>query len=255
VLLWSDEFNSPDGSGIDRDKWTPATGGTGWGNAELEHYTDRIDNAYIENPNGDAGVLVIKAMQEDYKGDKYTSARFNTQRKFEQTYGRFEARVQIPYGQGIWPAVWMLGTGGGWPRAGEIDILENIGKEPLIIHGTVHGPGYSGAYGISTAYSSPDGRPFSDDFHVYAIEWEPNIIRWFVDDVQYKTLTPEDLPEGTKWVFDHPFYMLINLAVGGGWPGKPDETTVFPQYMKIDYVRVYVRENGWPEHTPTPADN
>lgn len=254
-LIWSDEFNAPNGSGIDTTKWTPqtGTGNNGWGNAELEYYTDRLDNLYIENPTGEDGVLVIKAMREDFGGVKYTSARIMTFGKFEQMFGRFEVRAKIPYGQGIWPAIWMLGNKGTWPFCGEIDIMENIGKEPTIIHGTVHGPAYSGAKGISAPYSLPDGAKFSDDYHLYAVEWEPNVIRWYVDNVLYKTLTPEDLPLGGRWVFDHPFYLIMNVAVGGGWPGKPDDTTTFPQTMKVDYVRVYERPGGWPTLTPVPS--
>jgi len=251
-LVWSDEFNGPDGSPVDETKWTHQTGGNGWGNAELEYYTDRIENSYIENPSGKNGVLVIKAIKEKYEGLNYTSARLITSKKFEPTYGRFEARAQIPYGQGIWPAIWMLGTGGKWPSAGEIDIMENIGKEPNIIHGTVHGPGYSGAKGPGGPFELPEGQRFADKFHTYAIEWEPNVIRWYMDNQLYFTLTPADLPPGTDWVYDHPFYLLMNVAVGGGWPGRPDETTKFPQTMKVDFVRVYARPGGWPTLTPKP---
>jgi beta-glucanase (GH16 family) len=135
----------------------------------------------------------------------------------------------------------MLGKEGGWPRCGEIDILENIGKEPTIVHGTVHGPGYYGANGLTSSYSLPGNERFADDFHLYAVEWEPEVIRWYVDNTLYHTLTPADMPEGGEWVFDQPFYMIMNVAVGGGWPGYPDKTTVFPQFMKVDFVRVYAR--------------
>jgi beta-glucanase (GH16 family) len=148
----------------------------------------------------------------------------------------------VPSGQGIWPAFWMLGNDIGavsWPACGEIDIMENIGREPTTVHGTVHGPGYSGAAGIGAAYGLPDGAPFADDFHVFAIEWEPQAIRWYVDGALYHTLTPAALPAGARWAFDHPFFMLLNVAVGGNWPGNPDATTVFPQRMLVDYVRVY----------------
>jgi beta-glucanase (GH16 family) len=251
-LIWSDEFNGPDGSAVDDTKWRHETGGSGWGNAELEYYTNRLENAYIENSSGSKGVLVIKALQETYNGLAYTSARLVTSNKFEQMFGRFEVRAQIPYGQGIWPAIWMLGAGGGWPNGGEIDIMENIGKEPNIIHGTMHGPGYAGAKGIGKAFALPEGQRFADDFHIYAVEWEPNVIRWYVDNELYNTLTPENLPQGTQWVYDHPFYILLNVAVGGGWPGYPDGSTEFPQTMKVDYVRVYARPGGWPTLTPKP---
>lgn len=252
-LSWSDEFNTADGSAVDPESWTFQTGGTGWGNAELEYYTDRLDNAYIENPDGENGVLVIKAIKEKYERLQYTSARITTRRKMEFMFGRVEIRAQIPYGQGIWPALWMIGNTDSWPSTGEIDIMENIGKEPNIVHGTIHGPGYSGAKNIGKPYSLPDGANFSDDYHLYAIEWEPNVIRFYVDNVLYHTVTPADLPEGTTWVYDHPFYLIMNVAVGGGWPGYPNSTTVFPQTMKVDYVRIYTRPGGWPTLTPVPS--
>ena len=243
-LVWSDEFNGPNRARVDSWKWVVETGGGGWGNDELEYYTSRPQNASQENGN-----LVIKVLQEKYSGAggvtrNYTSARLKTLGKFSQTYGRFEARIKIPRGQGIWPAFWMLGNDiekPGWPACGEIDIMENIGKEPALVHGTIHGPGYSGANGIGAAYALPDDQRFADDFHVFAVEWEPNAIRFYVDDHLYATRIPTDLPQGTKWVYDHPFFLLLNVAVGGGWPGNPDATTVFPQTMLVDYVRVYQR--------------
>ncbi len=239
-LVWSDEFKQPNGSAPDPTKWDCALGGNGWGNQELETYTDRRENSQIVN-----GKLVITARRESFTGKDgiardYTSARLLTRGKFAQQYGRFEARIKIPYAQGIWPAFWMLGDGGDWPNRGEIDIMENIGKEPQIVHGTIHGPGYSGEHGIGAPYATKKGR-FADKFHVYAIEWEPNVIRFYVDDHLYNTITPAKLPAGTKWVYDHPFYMLLNVAVGGGWPGYPDATSTYPQKMEIDYVRVYQR--------------
>ncbi len=144
----------------------------------------------------------------------------------------------------IWPAFWLLGEDidvVGWPRCGEIDIMENIGKEPSIIHGTIHGPGYSGGEGISSSYSLSNNRRFADSFHTFAVEWEPNVVRFYCDGFLYSTKTPADLPAGKTWVLNKPFFILLNLAVGGNWPGSPDETTVFPQTMLIDYVRVYQR--------------
>lgn len=222
IPTFTDEFNGP---GIDRGHWTYDLGGGGWGNQELEVYTER--NATIEN-----GCLVITARQE---GDRITSARLQSRGLFEQKYGRFEARLALPKGQGMWPAFWMLGGNDkavGWPDCGEIDIMEWVGKDPGHVHGTVHGPGYSGAQGISTALAIDNPQ----EFHVYAVEWEPAELRFFVDGQLYRTLTPE---EAKPWVFDHPFFMILNLAVGGGWPGNPDATTVFPQQLKVDYVRVY----------------
>jgi beta-glucanase (GH16 family) len=232
-LVWHDEF---DGAGLDTTKWVHDTGGNGWGNAELEHYTDRVENARLEN-----GYLVIEARQEPFGGQAYTSARLKTQGLGAWTYGRIEARIEIPRGQGLWPAFWMLGDNiaqVGWPGSGEIDIMENIGKEPGTVHGTVHGPGYSGANGITSAYALPSGA-FADTFHVFAVEWQPDTIKWFVDSTLYKTIDPRSLP--APWVFDHPFFILLNVAVGGYWPGNPDATTVFPQTMRVDYVRVYQR--------------
>ena len=242
TLVWSDEFTGANGSSVDPAKWSFDIGGKGWGNNELETYTNRTANAELEG-----GFLVITALRETFSGPDnitrdYSSARLLSRNKFTQAYGRFEARIKIPYGQGIWPAFWLLGDNirtAGWPHCGEIDIMENIGREPSVVHGTMHGPGYSGGDGISAAYTLPNGRKFSDDFHTFAVEWEPNVIRFYVDDHLYKTRTPADLPAGKTWVFDHPFFIILNVAVGGGWPGNPDATTVFPQKMLVDYVRVY----------------
>ena len=243
-LVWSDEFNATDGSPVDSSKWVSETGGNGWGNQELEYYTARPNNAIQKSGN-----LVITAIREKFTGADgvsrdYTSARLKTFGKFSQKYGRFEARVKIPQGQGLWPAFWMMGgdiKNVGWPRCGEIDIMENIGKEPSTVHGTIHGPGYSGDKGPTAAYGLPNDQHFADDFHVYAIEWEKKAVRFYVDDHLYVTRTPADLPKQTKWVYQHPFFLLLNVAVGGSWPGNPDDTTVFPQTMLVDYVRVYKR--------------
>ena len=244
ILTWRDEFSAADGTPVDSQKWTAATGGKGWGNNELEYYTTSTRNARQEH-----GSLVIEATRESYTGPDgitrgYTSARLNTQAKFSQAYGRFEARIKMPAGQGIWPAFWLLGDdigSVGWPACGEIDIVENIGREPSIVHGTVHGPGYSGAHGIGSPFTLPNTKRFSDKFHLFAIEWEPQEIRFYVDDHLYAARRPADLPAGAKWVYDHPFFIILNLAVGGNWPGNPDETTQFPQKMLVDYVRVYRR--------------
>jgi beta-glucanase (GH16 family) len=241
TLVWSDEFAQADGSSPDPAKWTYDTGGGGWGNHELEYYTSRTNNARIES-----GKLVIEARQESYLGSNYTSARFKTQTKASWTLGRIEARIQIPRGQGIWPAFWTLGANigsVGWPNCGEIDIMENVGREPTLVHGTVHGPGYSGNGGITAQYSLPGDATFADDFHIYGVEWTTNQIKWFVDGQQYFSVNPASLPSGTTWVFTQPQFLLLNVAVGGGWPGNPDGTTTFPQRMIVDYVRVYAPTN------------
>jgi beta-glucanase (GH16 family) len=243
-LTWSDEFSGAAGARPDARKWSAEIGGMGWGNKELEYYSDSTKNAYLDGH----GSLVIKAIEETlgqefkcwYGPCRYTSARLITKNKFVQAYGRFEARIKLPFGQGIWPAFWLLGEDietVGWPACGEIDIMENIGREPAIVHGTIHGPGYSGGKGIGSPYS------LADDYHVFAIEWEPQAIRFYVDRKLYATRTPADLPAGAKWVYDHPFFILLNLAVGGAWPGDPDQATTFPQTMLVDYVRVYSRQD------------
>lgn len=230
-LVWSDDFDGASGTAVDGSKWTYDSG-PNWYNGELQDYTTGTTNASLDG-NGD---LVIEARKEAREGKQYSSARLKTEGKKTFTYGRFEARIKFPYGQGMWPAFWMLG-GNSWPNTGEIDIVENLGREPSIAHGTMHGPGYSGTAGPTASYTLPGGAVFSDDFHLFAIEWETNTIRWYVDDTLYSTKTPADIG-GNKWVFDHGFFIILNLAVGGDWPGDPDGTTVFPQHMVIDYVHV-----------------
>ncbi len=243
-LVWADEFDGP-GSAPDGSKWTVETGGNGWGNNELQTYTARTNNVRVE-----AGHLVIEARRETLAGEdgrsrEFTSARLKTLGHAEWTHGRIEARMQLPCGQGIWPAFWMLGSNPkavGWPRCGEIDIMEHIGREPGTIHGTLHGPGYSAAKGIGKPFVLPNGKAFADGFHVFAVDWDAERIRWFVDGSAYHEVTPERLPSGKPWVFDAPQFVLLNLAVGGHWPGVPDGTTEFPQRLLVDYVRVYARE-------------
>lgn len=246
TLVWADEFTQANGTSPDSSKWAYdiGTGSSGWGNNEWQYYTSRTNNVRIET-----NMLVIEAKQESYMGSGYTSARLKTQGKASWTYGRMEARMKLPRGQGIWPAFWMLGTNitsVGWPQCGEIDILENIGREPTRIYGTVHGPGYSGGNGISGPYSLPGNPVFADDFHVYAVEWTTNQLKWFVDGIHYFTVTPASLPSGAAWVFSQPEFIILNLAVGGNWPGYPDGTTVFPQKLLVDYVRVYSFSNAPP---------
>jgi len=233
-IVWHDEF---DGSELNLQNWTFDIGGNGWGNQEWEYYSDRPENVRVVN-----GMLIIEAREEDesYSGKPYSSGRIKTQGLHAWQYGRIEARMKLPYGQGIWPAFWMLGenfTQAGWPGAGEIDIMENIGKEPDQIHATVHAPGYYGGKpGTTTSFVVPTG-PVKNDFHVYAIEWKENEIRWLFDEQEYFKLTPAEVSD--QWIFDHPFFIIMNVAVGGRWPGYPNSTTVFPQFMYVDYVRVY----------------
>ncbi len=238
-LVWSDEFN---GTSLDTTNWTLETGGGGFGNNELEYYTNG------QNLTFTGSEMIINARQENpagytcwYGACTYTSSRMKSAGKREFKYGRIEARLQIPYSQGLWPAFWMLGNNigtAGWPGSGEIDIMENIGKEPNILHGTVHGPNYSGSNGIGGPYTLPSGQ-YHDAYHVYAVEWEENVMRWYMDNVLYFTLTKSTVETRGQWVFDHPFFIIMNVAVGGAWPGNPDGTTVMPQQMKVDYVRVY----------------
>jgi beta-glucanase (GH16 family) len=162
-----------------------------------------------------------------------------------QERGRFEARIKLPVGQGIWPAFWLLGANFetvGWPDCGEIDIMEYRGQEPNILHGSLHGPGYSGGDAITQSYTLPGEEGFNSDFHVFAVEWEPDTLRWFVDSTAYHVVTPVSLPRGGSWVFDHPFFIILNVAVGGYFAGSPDATTTFPQTMLVDWVRVYRSE-------------
>jgi beta-glucanase (GH16 family) len=243
-LVWADEFDQPNGSAPDGTNWVYDLGGDGWGNNELESYTDRRENSRIED-----GLLIIEARREGFKGKDgkardYTSARLKTLGKQSWKYGRIEARMKLPRGQGIWPAFWMMGDDvekAGWPDCGEIDIMEHIGKEPAKVHGTIHGPGYSGAGGIGGSYTLPNGKLIADDFHVFAIEWQTNKITWFIDDHAYFSVRPERLPAGKKWAYDHPHFILLNLAVGGNWPGNPNASTEFPQRLVVEYVRVYER--------------
>ena len=245
-LAWSDEFSGPDGASPDSSKWTYDVGGNGWGNNELEYYTNRTQNAQIKGGN-----LVITAQKETYTGSdgvtrNYTSARLKTQGLFSQANGRFEARIKIPAGQGMWPAFWMLGndiTSNGWPKCGEIDIMENVGKEPGINHGSLHGPSSTNATSDQTAtITFPAGQKLSDDFHVYTVEWEPGTVRFYLDSNLYATFSAAQWPAGGTWVFDHRFFLILNVAVGGDWPGLPNTATTFPQKMLVDYVRVYKRK-------------
>ena len=250
-LTWSDEFNGPAGSQPDPAKWGYKLGSSA-DNAERQLYTNSPRNAAM---NGE-GSLAIIALKETPPGSScwygtcmYTSARIRTANKFSQRYGRFEARIEVPAGKGIWPAFWMLGDDPdnvGWPQQGEIDVMEILGHEPAKVYGSLHGPGYSGSNSITKSYTLPAGQSFAAGFHTFAVEWEPEVVRWYVDDQLYETRTPADLPAGARWVYDNPFYMILNLAAGGYWPGDPDASTKFPAEMKVDYVRVLKRATAPP---------
>jgi beta-glucanase (GH16 family) len=253
-ITWQDEFNAGAGTPVDSSKWNFDIGGSGWGNNERQYYTNSTRNVAHDGQ----GNLVITARKENpsnlqchYGTCEYTSARLLTNGKFTQKYGRFETRMKMPRGQGIWPAFWLLGDdlgSAGWPNSGEIDIMEHIGKEPNTVYGTLHGPGYSGAGGISKGKPMP--APLANDFHTYAVDWSPNLIVWYVDNIEYHRLTPANL-NGSRWVFDHPFFMIMNLAVGGNWPGFPDATSTYPQSLTVDYVRVSAYTTN--PVTPPPA--
>lgn len=233
-LVMQDEFDV-DGAPNDAIwNYNIGNGDNGWGNNELQYYTDRPENVKVEN-----GVLTITARRESFMGSNFTSARILTQGKFEKAYGRFEARIQLPWGQGLWPAFWLLGANCDeqpWPQCGEIDIMENRGQEPTLINGSVHGPGYNGGQAITKAYELENDR-FDTDYHIFGIEWGVGYINYYVDDVLYNQITPDDVPG--EWVFDHPFFIIMNVAVGGDYVGSPTNATVFPQQMLVDYVRVY----------------
>ena len=233
-LVMQDEFNI-DGA-LNNELWDYeiGRGQNGWGNNELQYYTDRPENIIVEN-----GMLKITAIKESYEGASYTSSRITTKAKYEKKYGRFEARMQLPWGQGMWPAFWLLGSNideVSWPNCGEIDIMENRGSEPTIISSAVHGPNYSGGNPIFKSYNLGDSR-FDTEFHIFGIEWGPDYINFYVDDVLYNQITPNDVPG--DWVFDQPFFIIMNLAVGGNFGGPPNENTVFPQTLLVDYIRVY----------------
>jgi beta-glucanase (GH16 family) len=233
-LVMQDEFDT-NGS-LDQSLWSYNIGkGTnGWGNNELQYYTDRPENIIVEN-----GMLKITAREELYLGTSYTSARILTKGKYEKKYGRIEARIKLPWGKGLWPAFWMIGANSDtviWPQCGEIDIMEYLGNQPTKVFGSVHGPGYSGGNSVSQTFTLQSDR-FDTDFHIFGIEWGENYINYYVDDVLYNQITPADVTG--EWVFNQPFYIILNIAVGGNLPGSPNNDTVFPQTMLVDYIRVY----------------
>jgi beta-glucanase (GH16 family) len=241
-LNWSDEFDGPADSPPNPRWWKYElgdgfeTGNPGWGNGELQLYTDRAANACHDG----RGNLAIRVTNEN---GGYNSARIITKGLVEFTFGRIEARARVPRGAGLWSAIWALGADidqAGWPACGEIDIVENLGRQPRRVFGTLHCPGHSGDAGISGAHILSEG--LSDDFHIFAVEWGPHRIEWSLDGHSYFAVPDSDL--GEAWVFDHPFYLLINLAVGGHLGGTVSAGTTFEDPFVIDYVRVYEATNG-----------
>lgn len=267
-LAWSDEFDTPAGTSPNPAIWKPELGDgllnsiPGWGNNELEHYTGNPENAATDG-NGNLVITVRKVDPATtklacwYGACEYTSSRLITANALEVAYGRIEARMKLPKGKGLWPAFWTLGTNigkVGWPESGEIDIMEHVGHESSRVLGTIHGPDYSGGKGISKNFNLQSGN-FADEFHVFSLEWEPNELRWYVDNMLYSTLTPKDLPAGARWVFNHPFFIIMNVAVGGNLPGNPDATTQFPQSLTVDYVRVYQAPSDYQRFADTFKDD
>tara|TARA_Y100000589_G_C27034913_1_gene580616 strand:- start:162 stop:980 length:819 start_codon:yes stop_codon:yes gene_type:complete len=240
VLQWAEEFDGD----LDSDVWTAEIGTgedrglNGWGNDELQYYTARPENARTED-----GHLVITAIKEDYEGSSYTSARLVSKENKEVQYGRIEARIKVPAGQGFWPAFWLLGTNldsVGWPQCGEIDIMEARGQQPSWIGGALHGPGYSGGASLSQSFYDAE-KSFDSDFHVVGIDWEEDLISWWVDGNVYHSVSRGTLTPEQEWVYDQPFFFILNLAVGGNYVGSPNSETPFPAEYRIDYIRVYQR--------------
>jgi beta-glucanase (GH16 family) len=243
TLVWHDEFNSAE---IDLSKWEHEVNAHGGGNNELQYYTARAENSYIAD-----SVLVIKAIKETYTGSEgtrqYTSARLRTLNQGDWKYGRFDIRAQLPQGRGLWPAIWMLPTDwiyGGWAASGEIDIMELLGHEPKKVYGTLHyGGQYPNNVHTGSSYTLPSGT-FSEDFHLFTLEWDSTEFNWYVDGEHYQTQSSwYSANYNFPAPFDQRFHLLLNVAVGGNWPGNPDASTIFPQEMKIDYVRVYERDD------------
>lgn len=237
-LVWSDEFDGAAGTPPNPSKWSPSTGGEGWGNQQLDYDTNN-QNAYQDGQ----GNLVLEARKGNpqgyqcwYGSCQYTSAQISTEGHFSFTYGRIEARMKLPYGKGIWSAFWLLGNNCstvGWPTCGEVDIMENVSTYPNTVYGTVHGPGYS-----SGTYQLQHGK-YADDFHIFTLQWDPNHLYFMVDGITYHTVSRASFSKASDWVYNHPFYIVLNLPIGGVWPGSPNASTVFPQKLVVSYVHVY----------------
>ncbi len=247
TLAWGDEFSQPVGTPPDKAHWSYETGDNGWGNNEMENYVSDVEHAHVvaDPAANDGRALQILAT---YNGQglshgNFQSARLVTKGKVTPQYGYIEARIQMPAGQGLWPAFWMLGTnigdpGVGWPDCGEIDIMESKGSKPGWNASSLHGPGYSGGTPLTGAFNLPADREFHQAYHTFGLLWKPDFIQFSVDGQPFETRTPADVP-GKTWAYNHPFFLLLNVAVGGNFTGSPDATTQFPQKMLVDYVRVY----------------
>jgi len=249
VQVWSDEFEGPAGSSVDATKWgfEPGDGCPnvcGWGNNEKEYYTSDTANIQL---NGQGQLRIVARVSTDtsrhcyYGACRYTSAKITTRGKMPVAAGRVEARIKLAAGQGLWPAFWLLGTNigtVGWPTCGEMDIMENKGSQPIATSSAVHGPGYSG----NTPFVNVYGTGPTTEFHVYAVEWDSQSIRFFVDSVQHYAVTRAMVVQRGQWVFDQPFYAILNLAVGGNFDHDPVSDAIFPATMLVDYVRVYTAQ-------------
>ena len=246
-LTWSEEFTQPLGSPPDKARWSYDTGSNGWGNNEMQNYVSDTQHAQVvadpDASNGTALQILATSNGKGIKHGNFQSARLLTQSKFTFQYGYVEARIRMPYGQGIWPAFWLLGanigkTGVGWPSCGEIDVMESKGSKPGWNASNLHGPGYSGGSALTGEYNLPAGQKFADKYHTFGLLWKRDFVQFSVDGVPFETRTPADIP-GKTWAYNHPFFVILNVAVGGNFSGSPDTTTVFPQKMLIDYIRVY----------------
>lgn len=245
TLVWSDEFDGVAGSLPDPTVWSAELGGGGWGCGQSQTYTDHPTNGSLDGE----GHLALVARREPCRDDgglvadvdgTVTSARLVTKGRLHLRYGRIEARIKVPPGRGLWPAFWMLGADideVGWPECGEIDVMEVVGSQPTVVHGTLHGPGYAGLeHGVGHGHDV--GVDLAAHFHVYGVDWTPGRITWRLDGVPYSTLTRDDVP-GDRWPFTHDFFLLINLAVGGDWPSNAGDAPPLPATMLVDWVRVY----------------
>jgi beta-glucanase (GH16 family) len=238
-IVWQDEFEGPQGQAPDPTKWKHQVGGDGWGNEELQYYTDRPENVALDG----AGNLLITARKEAFMGNAYTSGRLTTQGLFSQAYGRFEARMRLATGAGMWPAFWIMGDNIadlGWPRAGEVDIMEQKGFDVREIWGSVHGPS-PGGVDVPSTYAGTLADDVNATFHTYALEWDPAKLVFLIDDQPYAEVAPDRIPNYAVWVWDHPFFIIVNLAVGGLFGGDPNDSTPMPQAIAIDFVRVSAR--------------